>query len=156
MMNMIPIIGEFPDIDQAQKEYPFCDLASCQRLLEIMRLFLEHGANPNSHGMRQRTPLHEAVDFNPDRSPAEVEKAVKMLLRYGADVNARDRFGVTPLALVCQRKPPQGLSVSCCFSMGQIHLAVTCRISRISETRSSGYATRCRNQLVGNFEFATW
>ena len=57
----------------------------------------DNGANPNVKGHKERTPLHSAAycgEF----------KIVQVLLKYKADVHARDVVGMTPLNLA-----PRGL-----------------------------------------------
>lgn len=60
---------------------------------EMARLLLEHGAHPNMTGT---SPLHEAAAC---ASPA----AVALLCSHGADPNAVNYSGRTPLHIVCKR-----------------------------------------------------
>ncbi|KAI9442915.1 ankyrin repeat-containing domain protein [Lactarius indigo] len=62
---------------------------------QIVRLLLEHGANPNIRDNRDRTPLHLV-------SSSHLELSLRLeitrtLLAYGADVDAEDETGRTPL-----------------------------------------------------------
>lgn len=62
----------------------------------ILRSLLKRGANPNARsGNSHQTPLHRCIDqdlYNEDR--------LKTLLEYGADCNAADVHGDTPLHYV--------------------------------------------------------
>jgi len=81
-------------------------LLSCQHeCLEIVKLLLHHGADPNSPvspGEFEYTPLSQAAQTG------HVE-IVKLLLQNGADANAADAFSVTPLQYVIKKfGPPDG------------------------------------------------
>ena len=54
--------------------------------LALLTAFLENGANPNA-GSPLMSPLHTHTDA----------EFLSELLRFGADVNAKDRFGRSPL-----------------------------------------------------------
>ena len=58
---------------------------------ECARLLLEAGANPNALADRNKTPLMIAAQTGGWRS-------IKVLLEYGADVNALNEFGGSALA----------------------------------------------------------
>lgn len=63
-------------------------LAIRNRHLEIARMLLEHGANPN-----KRYFFGSEINLV---SPMDVE-FLNLLLMFGADPNTRDRSGLTPL-----------------------------------------------------------
>ena len=58
--------------------------------MDLTKLLLEQGANPNVRTKGNETPLHLAAD-NGDTAVAQ------LLLSQGADVNAKDNYGHTPL-----------------------------------------------------------
>ncbi len=57
---------------------------------KIVRLLLDHGADPNAHDLKGRTTLHYAAGASHD--------SVKLLLAAGADAKARDHGGKSVLA----------------------------------------------------------
>jgi len=59
------------------------------------QLLRDNGADPNTQGYEDKTPLHSATYYG--RS-----EIVKKLLEYGADANARDVYGETPLSLASE------------------------------------------------------
>ncbi|KAK2733384.1 hypothetical protein FQN57_002141 [Myotisia sp. PD_48] len=77
--------------------------------LEMLRLSLEHGGDPNARNKRQVTPLHVATNlWRPSREDggfAVVERA-QLLIEHGADVNAKNYRGQLPLTLVVLYKSP--------------------------------------------------
>ena len=62
----------------------------------IMRLLLEHGADPNRCANDLRTPLHEAS------SRGQV-KAARLLLSYGVKIDEKDDTGRTPFQLAASK-----------------------------------------------------
>ncbi|KAG2824994.1 hypothetical protein PC116_g13467 [Phytophthora cactorum] len=77
---------------------PLHDACAGGRRHEVAFL-LEHGADPDTLGEQvigcfRRTPLHWAAM----RGHARI---IRLLVRYGANVDARDVFGRTPLAWAC-------------------------------------------------------
>ncbi len=71
--------------------------------ITLMRLLLEHGANPNIATTNNTTPLMVAAGIGwvegvtNERGPKENIEAVKLLLELGADVTAVDGDGRTAL-----------------------------------------------------------
>jgi ankyrin repeat protein len=76
-------------------------LAAAGHRVELVRLLLAAGANPNSTmNHRQSSPLHYAADGfinGPDWNAERQVKTILCLLDAGADVNAQDKNGATPL-----------------------------------------------------------
>jgi ankyrin repeat protein len=64
--------------------------ATWKGLTKVVSLLLQHKANVNARGDRNRTPLH----FASQEGPPEV---VRLLLEHGADVDAKDISSYTPL-----------------------------------------------------------
>eukprot|EP00192_Tetraselmis_astigmatica_P009468 CAMPEP_0117659060 /NCGR_PEP_ID=MMETSP0804-20121206/6221_1 /TAXON_ID=1074897 /ORGANISM="Tetraselmis astigmatica, Strain CCMP880" /LENGTH=843 /DNA_ID=CAMNT_0005465673 /DNA_START=755 /DNA_END=3286 /DNA_ORIENTATION=+ len=69
-----------------------CGSALCNLVLggniDNMRLYLEHGVDPNSGDYDMRTPLHIAAAEG-------MLPMFKLLVEFGADMNLKDRFGTT-------------------------------------------------------------
>ena len=66
--------------------------------VEIARLLLAAGADPNAAGNHRRSgPLHYAADGSPDRDAKRQVAMIRLLLDAGADVHAPDKNGATPL-----------------------------------------------------------
>lgn len=76
-------------------------LAAAGYRVEIAQLLLAAGADPNaSMNHRHSGPLHYAADgfvTGPAWDPVRQVKTIKCLLEAGADVNAQDKNGATPL-----------------------------------------------------------
>nr|XP_006813298.1 PREDICTED: uncharacterized protein LOC100377111 [Saccoglossus kowalevskii] len=68
-------------------------------IVHLAWVFLGHGADPNVRDENNKTPLHDTLINCNDLSLAEV------LSDNGADVNAKDCFGNTPLLSVCTSFP---------------------------------------------------
>jgi ankyrin repeat protein len=68
--------------------------------LQAVNLYLASGMGPNVTNDQGRTPLHGAAAAS-NESPFYSKNAevVKVLLKHGADVNAKDNEGITPLAM---------------------------------------------------------
>jgi hypothetical protein len=65
--------------------------------LGIVRLLLEHGADPNGEGASNHRPLHHAVYHC-------YYKIVQLLLEYGADPNIPNDLALSEAAFVCDGK----------------------------------------------------
>jgi hypothetical protein len=61
--------------------------------IDVARVLLEHGANPNWRDEEGNTPIHRVIRSRLVLDPA---KFVQILLEFGADVNLRNREGRTP------------------------------------------------------------
>jgi hypothetical protein len=76
-------------------------LAAAGYRVEIVRLLLAAGADPNVAGKhRNSTPLHYAADgyINSPMWDAQRQvKTIRCLLEAGAEINAQDKNGATPL-----------------------------------------------------------
>ena len=80
-----------------------------ESLATIVELLIAHGADANAPDGSRRTPLHVAASFSfgilydlgKPRPPTTVDEghtvATRLLIRAGADVNARDKDDMTPL-----------------------------------------------------------
>ncbi|XP_014251542.1 BRCA1-associated RING domain protein 1-like [Cimex lectularius] len=67
--------------------------------LEVLELLLAAGAQPNSYRNEESTCLHDAIStfINDNNENKETkEKIIRSLVKYGADLQARDIYGVTP------------------------------------------------------------
>jgi uncharacterized protein len=73
----------FPNIHSSFSVKPY---------LDIMNLLLAHGADINYRWVLKRTALFLAIQ-------SENPEAVKLLLKFNADVNIRDQDGISPLML---------------------------------------------------------
>jgi len=85
------------DINALTKgQTPLC--AACKKGHEsVVRLLLDNGADPSVPNDSGTTALHFAVGGHDDTS------TVQMLLSAGANVNALDRYSVSPLFLACEK-----------------------------------------------------
>jgi ankyrin repeat protein len=76
-------------------------LAAAGYRVELVRWLLAAGADPNSTtNHRQSGPLHYAADgyiTGPDWNAKRQVKTIQCLLDAGADINAQDKNGATPL-----------------------------------------------------------
>jgi hypothetical protein len=76
-------------------------LAAAGYRVELVRLLLTAGADPNSTmNHRQSGPLHYAADGyinGPDWNEKRQVQTIQCLLDAGADINAQDKNGATPL-----------------------------------------------------------
>ena len=70
-------------------------------MVDIARILLQRGAEPNMKNTKGKTPLHVLLeqDFHDDDDVDSVLVVVRLLLDSGADVNALDEDYTTPLYL---------------------------------------------------------
>ncbi len=62
--------------------------------IDVTRVLLEHGANPNWRDGGGNTPIHRVITSRMVLDPA---KFIQLLLEFGADASLRNREGRTPL-----------------------------------------------------------
>jgi hypothetical protein len=86
-------------------------IALAREQFQTAQLLYDNGADPNVQGYLKSTPLHSAAF----RSCTEV---VKILLEYGADAEARDESGETPLYFVFRHDTPERHSVQLLLEHG--------------------------------------
>ncbi|KAK2812822.1 hypothetical protein FQN50_001151 [Emmonsiellopsis sp. PD_5] len=67
--------------------------------VELLEFLLAKGVSPNRDCLGNATILHAAVRWDLEGSAEERERVIRLLLQYGADVNARDRYRMTPLMI---------------------------------------------------------
>ncbi len=79
-----------PDLNEALARIVSSDPALIQGGVEMVARLINAGADVNTVDHQDRTPLHNAVRHHDLRT-------AKILLRNGADVHARDPWGMTPL-----------------------------------------------------------
>jgi uncharacterized protein len=96
-----------PNLNLGAGATPFMKAASASDLL-LMRLLLDHGANPNLVTENHGTPLMAAAGLNwRDIASIGTEKesieAIQICLDHGADINAANSFGDTALHGAAQR-----------------------------------------------------
>lgn len=63
---------------------------------DLVRLLIEHGADPNKRGSHQRTALQYAAEKNR-------LAAAKVLVNFGADLNGTDTARLSPLTMAADR-----------------------------------------------------
>jgi ankyrin repeat protein len=69
---------------------------SDEKVVEIVRRLLEHGADPNIRNKKHKIPLHQA-------SSRGYLEAARLLLSYGAKVDEKDEEGKTPFQLAASK-----------------------------------------------------
>ncbi|KAH9990939.1 ankyrin repeat-containing domain protein [Russula vinacea] len=69
--------------------------------LDIMQWLLNHGADVNAQGLWLLTPLH---------SYRGTSEGIRLLLKHGANMDAEDDQGRTPLQLALERGEPNDVA----------------------------------------------
>lgn len=66
---------------------------------QTVRMMLEHGGDPNLKGLAGRRPLHWLADYGEPTYEAKPSTGavIRLLLAHGADLEAKDARGATPL-----------------------------------------------------------
>jgi hypothetical protein len=97
ILNHMIIKGATINIDFINSEVADCPLteACCGNFSEIVSILLENGADPYRNETGCQTPLMIACTGCDDRGPSEYPntKIIKMLVKAGANVNARSEPG---------------------------------------------------------------
>ncbi len=72
----------------------------------IMQLLLDHGADPNARDDVDATPLHHSSWWEKGEFPSRqgTVEGTRLLLKYGAIVDAEDKEGKTPLQLAFEHE----------------------------------------------------
>lgn len=82
-------------------------LAARTQAFDCVELLLRKGnANPNMGDSDKRTPLHAAVG-----KAARSYDIIEILISYGADINAKDQYGYTPLHIAALNELSQCVEV---------------------------------------------
>lgn len=97
-------IAEGADVNEKIRKFgetPLHKVANKPWRVDVIRLFIEAGADVNAHDIWSRTPLHYTTQSDPyeDEELEERKEGIKALIEAGADVNARTRDQETPLHL---------------------------------------------------------
>lgn len=84
-------------------------VAAFRRVEPVVVLLLKHGANVNERDVNGRSALHVLVSDLPP-SPENAAVIAEALLQAGADVNAQDKEGQTPLSLAQRNSMAPGMA----------------------------------------------
>ncbi|WP_036487969.1 ankyrin repeat domain-containing protein [Myxosarcina sp. GI1] len=84
--------GADPNIAGFGGKTPLYSVRNCKQA----KILLENGANPNVQNKEKNTPLHTIFRVEQIET-SEKLKIAEVLIHYGADVNAKDNRGKTPL-----------------------------------------------------------
>ena len=96
-------------------------------------LLHHNGANPRCQGFDMMTPLHSAVIY------VDLE-VVQKLIEYGADINAEDLHGCTPLHTASEGPGPKG---------GSVHRLLLEHGAEVNARRKDGSTPLHRASLIG-------
>jgi ankyrin repeat protein len=110
-------------------KYPLAESTARDALIALFDKFLEQGGDLEQTDQQERTALVRLLDFgfeekfyNIHYQKGVIELAA-YLLQHGADCNARDKYGLTPLMEVCRSRYEQDelISLLCKYSQGDIN-----------------------------------
>jgi tetratricopeptide (TPR) repeat protein len=128
-----PTTGDCPDRPLAY--------AAAQGKIEIVRLLLDQGADPNARGESGRTPLHRAAESGQP-------EIARLLIEHGADVAAVDEQGFSPVYVASRGRDPQCARVAEVLedSGAEVDLNTLVCLGRIEEVgqRLEGDPEACR------------
>jgi ankyrin repeat protein len=91
-------MGADPDarnVDNGTPLHKVVDGFMDAKRLEVIERLLKSGANPNLRDCYGRSPLHRLCER--DYFDSYIEAAARLLIENGADINARTKWGITPL-----------------------------------------------------------
>ena len=78
-----------------------CPFSGFRVNIDIMRVLLDHGANPNARSDDNSTPLHHS-SWHAFRNHGGTVEGTRLLLKHGAIIDAEDNEGRTPLQLASE------------------------------------------------------
>ncbi len=95
------LLSEDPELLHARDDADWTPLhrAVAWGRVEVVRVLLSRGADPNAQERSGWTPLHVAIR----RDGENCKIITELLLRHGAQTDIRDGFGKTPLDLALSR-----------------------------------------------------
>ena len=76
-------------------------LASAKKNLKIVRVLLDHGADPDAEKFRGETPLQLALTRRGHPDAEDGIGVAQLLLEYGAEAYGRNTYHISPLDLAC-------------------------------------------------------
>ena len=89
-------------------------LAAAALQLEVAKVLLEAGSDPNAVNRRGATPLHYACDARPNSggiwNPAAQVAIIDILSKHGARLDHGDRGGATPLHRAGRARSPRAVA----------------------------------------------
>lgn len=129
-------LGEVKDKDAALFR---CVNHQSERMLPLAEWLLDHGASAKAkHAGGGGTILHDACD-------AQCLKLAELLIARGADINAQDDFGNTPLSSSCSGNNMAGTLVNPCVELLLKHGAKT---EIVDKNGYTALLTACQNNRM--------